>query len=85
MVPVGEIAIMSDPFADKPLSSGHAGAIMTMFWEREHKHALGTWADNLAVVHLNQNIRSGKDRWFSELLDSCRLGRLHEDDYNFPA
>ena len=39
MTPVGEIALMGDPFADRALSKAHAGAILAMFWEPEHKNA----------------------------------------------
>ena len=83
MVPVGEIALMGDPFADRALSHAHARSILNAFWEPGHKHALKMWPDKSRVLHLNENLRSGEDQWYSALLDACRVGRLGEDDYNF--
>ena len=41
---------------------------------KDHKHR---------VLELNTNIRSGDDRWFSDVLDECRRGELSDANYRF--
>ena len=44
---------------------------------------LQAWNEKARVLELSQNIRSGDDKWFSDVLDQCRLGQLSEQNYNF--
>ena len=81
--PTGQIAIMSDPYAEKVKGSAKANDIMRMFWKPRHESSLRTWPDGKRVLHLTRNERSGADTWFSQLLNSCREGCLTETDYNF--
>ena len=83
MPPVGEVALMGDPFAKKALNNAHVSAMLDMFWRPGGNCGLKAWSHGLHVEHLNQNIRSGMDQWFSAVLNHCRLGDLQEDDYNF--
>ena len=54
-----------------------------MFWIGGHREALQSWQHNERVLHLNVNKRSGKDAWFSRLLDDCREGCMTNEDFNF--
>jgi hypothetical protein len=81
--PTGQIAVMSNPHNGKVLECAQANFVMSMFWFKNHWGALQPWKDNERVLHLNENKRSGKDVWFSHLLDDCREGKMTESDYNF--
>ena len=81
--PTGQIAIMSNPYNRKVLECAQANFVMSMFWLTNHWAALQTWQENERVLHLNQNKRSGKDVWFSNLLNDCREGKMTDDDYSF--
>ena len=81
--PTGQIAIMSNPYSEKALSNATASAILNMFWNADNKMGLQCWRGKERVLHLSTNLRSGVDKWFSDVLDACRLGCLPEDDYNF--
>jgi hypothetical protein len=81
--PMG-IAVMSNPFGQKVLESAHANSAMSMFWLAAGTHSLQKWTKTgQRVMHLQVNKRSGRDVWFSQLLDTCRLGSMTMDDYNF--
>ena len=81
--PTGQIAIMSNPYSRAVLESAKANSIMAMFWLDCHREALQKWPHNQRVLHLDVNKRSGKDAWFSKLLDDCREGQLTENDFNY--
>ena len=81
--PTGQIALMSNPFATKAKENQKARQIMAMFWDPDISYSLQTWTGQERMLHLNINERSGGDKWFSEVLNSCRDGSLCEDDYNF--
>ena len=82
--PAGQLAIMSNPYSNSVLQCAQANSIMAMFWLGGHREALQTWEHQERVLHLTVNKRSGKDAWFSELLDVCREGKLDcETDFNF--
>ena len=81
--PTGQIAIMSNPYGEKVLSSAKANFIMRMFWRNEGDDSLLPWKDGKRILHLTRNERSGADKWFSHVLNSCREGDLQEDDFNF--
>ena len=77
---------MSNP--KKSSGNPHADRTLTMFWRRalhedEHNDHLQSWHDHNRVWELSQNLRSGEDEWFSEVLDQCRVGDLKEENYNF--
>ena len=44
---------------------------------------LQPWRGESRVWELSQNIRSGEDEWFSEVLEQCRQGELSQANYNF--
>ena len=81
------IAIMSNPFADSVLGNAAAKSAMDLFWSVEIEKCLQPWNqkdDSTArLLHLDVNIRSGADKWFSEVLNQCRAGCLTMDNYNF--
>ena len=81
--PTGQIAIMSNPYSKAVLECAKANSVMSMFWVGNHREALQFWQPNERVLHLDVNKRSGKDAWFSELLDDCRLGVMKDDDFSF--
>ena len=54
-----------------------------MFWRNEGDDSLLPWKDGKRILHLTRNERSGADKWFSHVLNSCREGDLQEDDFNF--
>ena len=80
--PTGQIAIMSNPYSGKVLECAQANFVMSMFWMKNHWAALQPWKDNERALHLNENKRSGKDTWYSQLPDDCREGKMTENDYN---
>ena len=47
------------------------------------EHVLQPWQGMERVLELNTNIRSGDDKWFSQVLDECRQGQLREANHNF--
>ena len=49
----------------------------------ESDYHLQMWEDEKRVLELTQNIRSGADVWYSQLLDECRRGELKIENYNF--
>ena len=81
--PTGQIALMSDVTSEKVRENATAQYIMNMFWDSGFKDSLQEWHAQKRVLHLETNIRSGADAWFSKFLDACRKGELDEDDYNF--
>jgi len=82
--PTGQISIMSNPYSNHVLECAKHHSVMSMFWLGGHREALQTWQHNgKRVLHLIENMRSGKDAWFSRLLDSCREGSMSANDYNF--
>jgi hypothetical protein len=81
--PTGQIAIMSDPFAEKCRENAKAYYIMGMFWYMNFEDSLQPWRGKERMLHLDVNERSGADKWFSDILNACREGALGEDDYNF--
>ena len=81
--PTGQVAIMSNPYAQKALETAKAQEAMQIFWHNHPKFSLQPWHDNQRMLHLDVNERSGADAWFSSVLDACREGELSEDDYNF--
>ena len=83
LAPTGQIALMSNITSQKVLENARAEYIMNMFWNSELSDALQPWHNNERVLHLSTNIRSGGDKWFSDVLNACRLGNLQEDDFNF--
>ena len=83
--PTGDVSFMSNP--TKNHGNPYVDYTMAMFWShdesrREDVH-LQAWAGNQRVWELSENLRSGDDVWFSEVLDECRQGQLREDNYNF--
>eukprot|EP00973_Karenia_brevis_P048855 6777046-Karenia_brevis.AAC.1 len=57
---------------------------MNMFWfNPKQDYDLQPWHGGKRVLELTTNIRSGEDKWFSEVLDEMRLGKLSIDNYNF--
>ena len=86
LVPTGDASFMSSP--KKSTGKPHADRTLTMFWRRalpedEHNDHLQSWHGHSRVWELSQNLRSGEDEWFSEVLDQCRVGDLKEENYNF--
>ena len=81
--PIGQIALMSSPFAQKAMENAKARQIMNMFWDPGISFSLQEWPNKNRMLHLDVNERSGQDVWFSDILDRCRAGALTEDDYNF--
>ena len=65
--PTGQIAIMSNPYGEKVLSSAKASFIMRMFWIKEGDDSLLPWEDGKRILHLTRNERSGADKWFSHV------------------
>ena len=85
LTPTGQIAIMGNLYGEKVLENEHALHVMLMFWKADYPDAVQVWNDDSKsrVIDLTVNVRSGADKWFSDLLASCRLGEMCEDDYNF--
>ena len=86
--PTGDTAIMSNP---ESAHLGIAKLASSMFWDCQTTDwGLQKWPGSNAYVHeLSQNIRSGDDKWWNEVLEQARQGTLSEDNYNwlhgFPA
>ena len=85
--PTGQIALMSDPRAEKAQEFETAQQIMSCFWcthDMPHDQlALQKWSSGERLMHLDTNERSGADKGFGGVLEACREGNLGEDDYNF--
>ena len=82
--PVGQICIMSSPFQQCALESAMISHVMNMFWDKDNVNSVQRWHCNKSrVLCLNQNRRSGEDKWFSEMLAMCRAGQLSDNQYNF--
>ena len=86
--PTGDTAIMTNPNNHE---LGDDRVAMQFFWDcAENDWGLQRWPQSNAFVHeLSQNIRSGDDRWWNQVLEQARVGALSEDNYNwlhgFPA
>ena len=83
--PTGDTSFMSNP--TRIQGSAIVDRTMTMFWLREgalrNNWHLQEWSGKHRVWELSENICSGEDVWFSQVLDQCRLGQLSEQNYNF--
>ena len=64
---------------------GGAKITMSIFWDCQSiDWGFQRWPDSKAFVHeLSQNIRSGEDKWWNEVLEQARQGELSEDNYNW--
>ena len=80
--PTGDTAIMTNP---ENANLGGAKLTMSIFWDCQSiDWGLQRWPDSKAFVHeLSQNIRSGEDKWWNEVLEQARQGELSEDNYNW--
>ena len=80
--PTGDTAIMSNPGS---ADLGIAQVASSMFWDCQTTDwGLQKWPGSNTYVHeLSENIRSGEDRWWSQVLDQARLGRLSDENYNW--
>ena len=90
--PVGGTPIMGNPYCESVLANESVQNIMSRIWqcidEPENPNALQLWTDELGqvpsrVLDFKVNQRSGDDRWFADLLTSCREGNMKDDDYLF--
>lgn len=86
--PVGEIAIMQNPC--HTLNQATPSLIVNTFWMQQAStgiYPLQEWPgfdeNPPRVLELLVNKRSGKDTWFSAVLDACRLGNLSLENYCF--
>ena len=83
--PTGDTSFMSNP--TRIPGSAIVDRTMAMFWQREGPRRdnlhLQEWTGKHRVWELSENLRSGEDVWFSEVLDQCRVGQLSEENYNF--
>jgi hypothetical protein len=88
--PVGEKAIMHNPML--AMNTATPTLILDTFWlppDTPGNYPLQEWPQLQTekpyprVLHLSVNMRSGKDKWFSAVLDACRLGALDMEDYCF--
>ena len=73
--PTGQIALTSNPFAQKAIENAKAGEIMGMFWFPDLEFSLQTWTRTERFIHLDVNERSGADVWFVDVLNACREGQ----------
>ena len=79
--PTGDVA-----FATNTLSCiglGDVDRTMAMFWHKSlegdsSNFHLQAWHTGSRVWELSENLRSGDDAWFSDVLDQCRQGHLLE-------
>ena len=57
----------------------------SMFWDCQTiDWGLQQWPSSNVYVHeLPQNIRSGEDKWWNEVLEQARQGALSEENYNW--
>ena len=80
--PTGDIAIMTNP--ENP-DLGKDQVVSAFFWDCvEVDWGLQPWPACRAYVHeLSQNIRSGGDKWWNQVLEQARIGALSEDNYNW--
>ena len=62
-----------------------AAVISAMFWDgAQIDWGLQCWPKSNSLVHeLSQNIRSGDDKWWNQVLEEARVGALSEDNYNW--
>ena len=85
--PVGQVAIMGNPFGKAALENATASSGLAKFWSKptlNNQDSLQAWgATSSRVLELHTNKRSGGDQWYSEVLNACRLGRLSDMDYSF--
>ena len=58
---------------------------MAFFWECQTiDWGLQRWPGSNAFVHeLSQNIRSGEDKWWNDVLEQARQGALSDENYNW--
>ena len=75
--PTGDTSFMSNP--TKTIGNPCADLTMSMFWRAaregdEHNAHLQAWQGRSRVWELSQNLHSGDDTWFSEVLNQCRMG-----------
>ncbi len=85
------IALMSNPFSKTVAECSTAQAVMASVWcigsaaeEDTAVHfLLQEWEPSRRVLELSTNIRSGKDRWWNEVLEQCRIGALSADNFDW--
>ena len=75
--PTGDVAFASNPL--NCIGIPDVDRTMVMFWHKSlgddaSNFHMQAWQAGARVRELNQNMRSGEDEWFSEVLDQCRLG-----------
>ena len=68
--PVGDVAIMSNPFRGPALLMSKIQKMMSIFWTKGRECLNG-------MIELTVNKRSGTDAWLSAVIDECRSGDLH--------
>ena len=58
---------------------------MSFFWDcADIDWGLQRWSQSNTFVHeLSENIRSGDDKWWNEVLEEARVGDLSENNYNW--
>ena len=74
--PVGEVHLMGNPFNGQALVVSKVQKMLSIFWTQGLECLNG-----LTELHVNK--RSGSDVWFSRLVDECRQGELHWENYYF--
>ena len=75
LTPVRDLSIAAHPCRGMALETSNA-RVMSLFWSDEKERVQGLY--EFAV-----NKRSGNDAWFSQVIDECRQGHLHTDNYAF--
>ena len=84
--PTGDVAFASNP--EKCDGDPNVDRTINMFSAKSLESDtsnmyLQPWRGESRVWELSQNIRSGEDEWFSEVLEQCRQGELSQANYNF--
>eukprot|EP00973_Karenia_brevis_P063456 8818735-Karenia_brevis.AAC.1 len=74
--PVVDVHLMGNTFRGHALCASKMQRILSIFW------ADGCECLN-GLTELQVNKRSGDDKWLSIVVDECRNGDLHWDNYNF--
>ena len=75
--PVRQINIRSNPFRDRSTSSHQARKMLTFFWGQDPLNSFTQPPIELSVC------KRIKDKWYSGVIDQCRVGAMADDNYNF--
>ena len=89
--PVGNVAFMGNPRSEAVLGSSAVRSMIERIWsccDDDSIDNIQCWREEgcatmTKVLDLDVNHRSGEDVWYSSVIDSCRRGEMHLDNWRF--